>query len=77
MNSGADHVTDLATMGTAAFSFIIADALARPADGAPPNTFVGPLDSLASANGVFAGSSLKMNEGDQLIQYPAREVKKQ
>jgi RHS repeat-associated protein len=77
MFSGTDHVTDLATMGSTAFAFVVADALARPADGAQPNTFVGPLDPLASANGVLAGSPLKMNEGDRLVQYPAQEVKQQ
>jgi RHS repeat-associated protein len=77
MSSGTDHVTDFLTLGKAAFSFVAADALARPADGAPPSTLIGPLDDpAASANAVVRASPFKIDEGDRVVQIP-KEVKQQ
>jgi len=77
MDSGADHVTDLVTLGNAAFSFVVADALARPADGTPRSGFIGPLeDPVASANAAVAASRLKRDEGDRVVSVP-QEVKRQ
>jgi hypothetical protein len=76
MNSGPDRVTDLQTLGSAALSFILADALARPGADAPPNTFIGPLDPLASANSAILASPKTMDQGDSVIQFPRKEEQK-